>query len=85
VCAAPAGTRTPSATMQSLSVAPAPTGFHLGYNLLALEVEDMGKALDFLKSKGVPCVWGPVVREGHFARAEITDPDGYHIELRQWL
>jgi glyoxylase I family protein len=64
---------------------PAPTGLHLGYNLIALEVEDMTKALDYLKSKGVPCVWGPMVREKQFARAEITDPNGYHIELRQWF
>lgn len=64
---------------------PAPTGLHLGYNLIALEVEDMEEALRFLKGKGVPVVWGPMVREGHFARAEITDPNGYHIELRQWF
>jgi glyoxylase I family protein len=64
---------------------PAPTGIHLGYNLIALEVEDMGKAIDFLKSKGVPVVWGPMVRPGQTARAEITDPNGYHIELRQWF
>jgi len=79
------GTTVELISYEGAKLAPAPTGFHLGYNLLALEVEDMGKALDFLKSKGVPCVWGPVVREGHFARAEITDPDGYHIELRQWF
>lgn len=63
---------------------PAPTGVHLGYNLIALEVEDMTKALQFLKSKGVDCVWGPLTRPT-YARAEITDPNGYHIELRQWM
>ena len=62
----------------------APTGLHLGYNLIALEVEDMTKALDYLKSKGIEAVWGPVTLK-NAARAEITDPNGYHIELRQWF
>jgi catechol 2,3-dioxygenase-like lactoylglutathione lyase family enzyme len=62
----------------------APTGLHLGYNLIALEVEDMTQALDYLKSKGVGAVWGPVTLK-NAARAEITDPNGYHIELRQWF
>jgi hypothetical protein len=29
-------------------------------------------------------VWGPVTRPA-YARAEIRDPDGNHIELRQWI
>lgn len=62
----------------------APTGLHLGYNLIALEVDDMAEALDFLKTKGVAAVWGPVTLK-NAARAEITDPNGYHIELRQWF
>jgi len=62
----------------------APTGLHLGYNLIALEVEDMTKALDYLKTKGVEAVWGPVTLK-NAARAEITDPNGYHIELRHWF
>jgi hypothetical protein len=45
----------------------------------------MKEAVTFLKSKGVEVVWGPLVREGLYARAEITDPNGYHIELRQWF
>ena len=65
-------------------VGAAPSGIHLGYNLIALEVEDMQKALAFLKTKGVAPVWGPIVR-ATYARAEIADPSGYHIELRQWL
>jgi glyoxylase I family protein len=64
---------------------PAPTDPHLGYNMIALEVEDMQKAITFLKTKGVDVVWGPMTRENRFARAEITDPNGYHIELRQWF
>jgi hypothetical protein len=35
-------------------------------------------------TKGVEVVWGP--RSGQkYARAEICDPNGYHIELRQWF
>jgi glyoxylase I family protein len=67
------------------TVAPAPVVEHLGYRMIALEVEAMDEALAFLKSKGVPCVWGPFLREGRYARAEITDPNGFHIELRQWF
>jgi glyoxylase I family protein len=79
------GTTVELISYEGAALGPAPTGLHLGYNLLALEVEDMEKAIDYLKGKGVPVVWGPVVREKQFARAEITDPDGYHIELRQWF
>jgi glyoxylase I family protein len=55
----------------------------LGWQCLALEVEDMDRALDMLKKKGVPAAWGPVKRSD-YARAEIRDPDGNPIELRQW-
>jgi glyoxylase I family protein len=79
------GTTVELITYENLpTIAPAPTGIHLGYNLLALEVEDMQKALAFLATKGVKPVWGPLTRE-HYARAEITDPNGYHIELRHWF
>jgi glyoxylase I family protein len=78
------GTTVELITYEGTTPTAAPTGIHLGYNLIALEVEDMQKALDYLKSKGVPCVWGPIKRE-HSARAEITDPNGYHIELRHWF
>jgi len=61
-----------------------PPGEHLGYRMMALEVEDMGRALEELKAKGVEAVWGPKTRPT-YARAEIRDPDGNHIELRQWL
>ena len=65
-------------------VEPAPQKLHLGYRMMALEVDDMTKALAHLKTKGVEPVWGPVFRE-KYARAEIRDPNGYHIELRQWM
>jgi catechol 2,3-dioxygenase-like lactoylglutathione lyase family enzyme len=66
------------------SVDPAPEKEHLGYRMIALEVDDMQKAIDDLKSKGVDVVWGPKVRET-YSRAEICDPNGYHIELREWF
>ena len=56
----------------------------LGWQCLALEVDDMDGALNMLKSKGVQAAWGPVKRPD-YARAEIRDPDGNPIELRQWF
>ena len=55
----------------------------LGWQCLALEVDDMDGALNTLKDKGVEATWGPVKRPD-YARAEIRDPDGNPIELRQW-
>lgn len=63
---------------------PAPREEHLGYRMMALEVESMDQSIDYLKTKGVDVVWGPIKRPA-FARAEIRDPDGNHIELRQWM
>ncbi len=63
---------------------PAPQKEHLGYRMIALEIDDMDKAADYLKQKGVAIVWGPVKRPT-YARAEICDPNGYRIELRQWF
>lgn len=62
---------------------PAAAGLHLGYRMMALEVEDMDKALAQLRERGVEPVWGPISRPS-YARAEIRDPDGNHIELRHW-
>ena len=56
----------------------------LGWQCLALEVDDMDGTLNMLKESGVEAVWGPVKRPD-YARAEIRDPDGNPIELRQWL
>jgi glyoxylase I family protein len=61
----------------------AATGSRLGYQMMALEVEDMDGALAHLKRYGVEPAWGPKVRPT-YARAEIRDPDGNPIELRQW-
>ena len=65
-------------------VDPAPTAEHLGYRMMALEVEDMQQALAYLRGKGIEPVWGPITRPA-YARAEIRDPDGNPIELRHWV
>jgi catechol 2,3-dioxygenase-like lactoylglutathione lyase family enzyme len=61
-----------------------PADMRLGWQCLALEVDDMDQALAQLKARGVEPTWGPVKRPT-YARAEIRDPDGNGIELRQWL
>jgi catechol 2,3-dioxygenase-like lactoylglutathione lyase family enzyme len=69
---------------EGVAVEPAPQNEHLGYRMIALEVDDMRETADYLKEKGVDIVWGPMVRDT-YARAEISDPNGYRIELRQWF
>lgn len=66
------------------SVDPAPEKEHLGYRMMALEIDDMQKTVGYLDTKGVKIVWGPKVGPKG-ARAEICDPNGNHIELRQWF
>ena len=65
------------------SIPPRSAEQRLGWQCLALEVDDMDGVLNMLKEKGVVTVWGPVKRPD-YARAEIRDPDGNPIELRQW-
>lgn len=69
---------------EGVPVDPAPRLEHLGYRMIALEIDDMQQTADYLKEKGVDIVWGPMVRDT-YARAEIRDPDGHGIELRQWF
>ena len=57
--------------------------WQVGYRMMALEVEDMNETIEYLKSKGVELSWGPVTL-GKSTRAEIKDPNGLSIELRQW-
>lgn len=59
------------------------TETRVGYRAMALEVEDMDSALASLRETGVEPVWGPADL-GDSIRAEIKDPDGLTIELRQW-
>jgi len=65
------------------AIAPRSAEQRLGWQCLALEVEDMERALSELKAKGIEPAWGPMKRPD-YARAEIRDPDGNPIELRQW-
>jgi glyoxylase I family protein len=55
----------------------------VGYRMMALEVENMEQAVEYLAEQGVPITWGPV-NLGNSKRAEIHDIDGFPIELRQW-
>ena len=57
--------------------------WQIGYRMFALEVEDMDEAITYLKSKGV-VISMESVNLGKSKRAEIKDPDGLPIELRQW-
>jgi glyoxylase I family protein len=57
--------------------------WEVGYQGIALEVEDMAKAVDYLKGKGIAMAREPVDLGDSF-RGEIRDPDGLSIELRQW-
>jgi catechol 2,3-dioxygenase-like lactoylglutathione lyase family enzyme len=68
---------------QAQSIPARSTEQRLGWQCLALEVDDMDATLAALKEKGVQAAWGPVKRPD-YARAEIRDPDGNPIELRQW-
>ncbi len=62
---------------------PSLDSWHAGYKMMALEVDDMDKAVEYLASKGVGISWGPVIL-GQSKRAEINDSEGFSIELRQW-
>ena len=78
------GTTVELMTFTQIQPAPRSEGERLGWRMMALEVEDMQAALAALAAKGVACSWGPLQRPS-YARAEIRDPDGNAIELRQWL
>ena len=57
--------------------------WQVGYRGIAIEVEDMEKAMEYLKAKGVAILREPVDL-GKSLRGEISDPNGLVIELRQW-
>jgi glyoxylase I family protein len=64
--------------------APAPAErWRVGYRMMAMEVEDMDRAVEYLKGKGVEISQEPVVL-GTSKRGEMRDPDGNILELRQW-
>lgn len=55
----------------------------VGYHAIALEVESMDGAITYLRDRGIGLTWGPIDL-GTSIRAEITDPDGLTVELREW-
>ncbi len=55
----------------------------VGFRMMAIEVDDMDKTIAYLDTKGVKITNGPRLM-GKSKRAEIKDPDGLAIELRQW-
>ncbi len=57
--------------------------WQVGYRGIALEVENMAEAVEYLKGKGID-IAVPPVDLGNSFRGEIRDPDGLIIELRQW-
>jgi glyoxylase I family protein len=57
--------------------------WEVGYRGIALEVEDMAAAVDYLQGKGIDIAMEPMDL-GDSLRGEIRDPDGLIIELRQW-
>ena len=57
--------------------------WEVGYRGIALEVEDMAEAIDYLMGKGIAITREPIDLGDSF-RGEIRDPDGLMIELRQW-
>ncbi len=65
---------------------PAPVSteeWQVGCRKFAIGVDDVDKAVEYLKTKGVEISREPVTIET-LKRAEIKDPDGLSIELRQW-
>ena len=61
-----------------------PAAPRVGYRALALEVDSMDETIADLAKKGVRPTMGPFDTGGGSLRAEIVDPDGLPIELRQW-
>ena len=59
------------------------TPWEVGYKGIALEVDDMAMAVDYLKDKRIAIAQEPIDLDDSF-RGEIRDPDGLIIELRQW-
>src|SRR5689334_2218086 len=54
------GTTVELLSWQGVPIDPEPKLEHLGYRMMALEVDDMDKTVADLKEKGVAVVWGPM-------------------------
>ncbi|WP_295100048.1 VOC family protein [uncultured Candidatus Kuenenia sp.] len=57
--------------------------WEIGYRGIAIEVDDMATAMDYLKGKGIAIAQEPIDLGNSF-RGEIRDQDGLIIELRLW-
>jgi len=57
--------------------------WQVGYRAIALEVDNMNEAVEYLRGKGVAMSREPLDL-GTSIRAELQDPDGLVIELREW-
>jgi len=62
---------------------PSRESWQVGYRAIALEVDNMNEAVGYLRGKGVTMSREPVDL-GTSIRAELQDPDGLVIELREW-
>ncbi|MFW6189497.1 MAG: VOC family protein [Planctomycetota bacterium] len=69
----------------SVSNPASPSGgdWRVGYRMMALEVDDLEETRRELDGRGAEITWGPVELEDS-VRAEIRDPDGLPVELREW-
>jgi glyoxylase I family protein len=62
---------------------PSKEAWQVAYRAIALGVDNMKEAVDYLASKGVRMSREPVDL-GDSWRGELQDPDGLTIELREW-
>jgi glyoxylase I family protein len=69
--------------LKMINFAPSPHVSLVGFRYMAIEVDDMDRAIEYLKKKGVEVSKGPVTLPTS-KRAEIKDIDGLTVELRQW-
>ncbi len=62
---------------------PIPAKPQVGYRMMAITVDDMPKAIAYLKEKGVTISREPMSL-GESWRGEFLDNNGISIEIRQW-
>jgi glyoxylase I family protein len=60
-----------------------PACAQVGFRSMAIEVDNMDRAIEYLKTKAVAVTWGPMDLGGSI-RAEVRDWEGLTVELRQW-
>lgn len=62
---------------------PLPSKPQVGYRMMAITVDDMPKAIAYLKKKGVTISREPMSL-GESWRGEFLDNNGIALEIRQW-